>query len=126
MNIEDDSPIKLRPAAEVAADSLQSPHDPEATYREKNGERYRGYVSNIGETCDPDNPVQLITSVQTASNDSDDGQLLAQSLTEQAERGHQIEKVTVDGSYAGPTSEAICDEHGVELHPLRIRGARAK
>lgn len=124
--VEDDQPIKLRPAAEVAADSLQSPHDPEATYREKNGERYRGYVSNISETCDPENPVQLITSVQTASNNTDDGQLLAQSLTAQAERGHQIEKVTVDGGYTGPTAEAVCDEHGVELHPSRIRGSKGK
>ena len=124
--IEDDQAVSLRPAGEVAADSLQSPHDPEATYREKQGERYRGYVSNISETCDPANPVQLITSVQTAPNNTDDGALLAQSLTEQADRGHPIEKVTVDGGYTGPGAEAVCDGHGVELHPSRIRGGRSK
>ena len=124
--IEADQPVQLRPATEVAADSLQSPHDPEATYREKNGERYRGYVANISETCDPENLVQLITSVQTAPNNSDDGQLLAQSLTEQSERGHQVEKATVDGGYTGPTAEAVCDTHGVELHPSRVRGGKGK
>jgi hypothetical protein len=124
--IEDGERIVLRPAPEVAADSLQSPHDPEATYREKNGEKYRGYVSNVSETCDPDNPVQLITSVQTASNNTDDSQLLGQALSEQTQRGHQVEKVTVDGGYTGPKAEEICDAHGVELHPSRVRGGQAQ
>jgi hypothetical protein len=123
--IEENQPVKLRPAAEVAANSLQSPHDPDATYREKNGERYRGYVTNISETCDPENPVQLITSLQTASNNTDDGQLLAQSLAEQKERGYQVEKVTVDGGYTGPTAQAACGQE-TELHPSRVRGGKSQ
>lgn len=122
--IEDGEKVVVRAPQEVAADSLQSPHDPEATYREKNGERYRGYVVNVSETCDPENPVQLITSVQTASNNTDDSQLLAQALAEQAERGHKVEKATVDGGYTGPVAEAACAEHGTELHPSRLRGGR--
>jgi hypothetical protein len=124
--IEDGEKITLREAKEVAADSLPSPHDPEATYREKNDERYRGYVANISETCDPENPVQLITSVQTASNNTDDSELLAQSLDEQAERGHKIEKMTVDGGYTGPKAEEACDAHGAELHPSRLRGGKSQ
>jgi len=117
--------VSLRDPQDVAADSLQSPHDPEATYRQKNGGQYRGYVVNISETCDPDNEVQLITSVQTASNTTDDSDLLAQSLAEQSERGHDIEKMTVDGGYTGPTAEAACQAHQVELHPSRLRGGKA-
>jgi hypothetical protein len=124
--IEDGEKITLREAKDVAADSLPSPHDPEATYREKNGERYRGYVANISETCDPENPVQLITSVQTASNNTDDSELLAQSLDEQAERGHKIDKMTVDGGYTGPKAEEACDAHGAELHPSRVRGGKSQ
>ncbi len=124
--IEDGEKITLRQAKDVAADSLQSPHDPEATYREKNGERYRGYVANISETCDPENPVQLITSVQIASNNTDDSELLAQSLDEQAERGHKIDKMTVDGGYTGPKAEEACDAHGAELHPSRVRGGKSQ
>ena len=124
--IEDGKTITLREPKEVVADSLQSPHDPEATYREKNGERYRGYVANISETCDPENPVQLITSVQTASNHTDDSQLLAQSLDEQAERGHNVEKMTVDGGYTGPKAEESCTAHGTQLHPSRLRGGKSQ
>lgn len=124
--IEAGEKVVVRAPQEVSAASLQSPHDPEATYREKNGERYRGNVVNVSETCDPENQVQLITSVQTASNNTDDSQLLAQSLNEQAERGHKVEKATVDGGYTGPVAEAACAEHGTELHPSRLRGGKAQ
>lgn len=124
--LEDGKTIIVREPKEVAADSLQSPHDPEATYRKKNGEQYRGYVVNISETCEPENPVQLITSVQTASNTTDDAELLAQSLDEQGERGHKIEKMTVDGGYTGKKAEEACRTHDTELHPSRLRGGKSK
>ncbi|MFH1909514.1 MAG: hypothetical protein ABIL11_19405 [Chloroflexota bacterium] len=38
---------------ELSASSLQSPDDPEDTYREKRGKSYQGYVANLNETCDP-------------------------------------------------------------------------
>ena len=48
---------------EISASSLQSLDDLEATYREKNRVGYKGYVANVTETCDPENPLQLITDV---------------------------------------------------------------
>jgi len=121
---EDDGEVTVLPTEELKGSNLQSPHDPEATYRKKGDESYKGYVVNISETCDPENPVQLITSVQTASNNTDDGQLLAQSLDNQAKRGIDVDKVTVDGGYTGATGEQACDDHQVEMHPTRIRGGR--
>lgn len=123
--IEEDQRVIVRIPQDVAADSLQSPHDTEATYREKNGGRYRGYVTNISETCNPDNPVQLITSIQTERNNTDDSQMLAQSLIEQAERGHRVNKITVDGGYTGLIAEEICQAQGVELKPSRLRGGKS-
>ncbi|MDQ7028288.1 MAG: hypothetical protein Q9O62_00195 [Ardenticatenia bacterium] len=43
----------------MSAHSLQSPDDLEATCREKRGQGYQGYVVNVTETCDPENPAQL-------------------------------------------------------------------
>jgi hypothetical protein len=42
--------VLVKPAEELRASSLQSPDDLEATYREKNGRGYRGYVANLSET----------------------------------------------------------------------------
>jgi len=118
--------VTLRPPKEVGADSLQSPHDPEATYRVKGSKRYRGgYVANVSETAEPDNPVQLITDVQVEPNQADDALLLEQSLDNQAARGIEINKMTGDGGYTGPRSEAACERHKVELRATRMRGGHS-
>jgi hypothetical protein len=118
-----DEGVTLRPPEEMSAGSLQSPHDPEATYRVKGDEKYRGgYVVNVSETADPKNEVQLITDVQLEPNRTDDAKLLEQSLDDQAARGIEVEKVTVDGGYTGPDGEAACEKHGVELRATRMRG----
>jgi hypothetical protein len=124
--VEGEGVITLRPAAEISGNSLQSPHDLEATYRHKHEQGYKGYVTNLSETCDPANVVQLITSVQTAPNCVDDGQLLADTLDDLAQRQVAIDQATVDGGYNGPTSEAACRQHGVQLRPTTIRGGQTK
>jgi hypothetical protein len=119
--------VKLRPAAEIASDSLQSPHDVEATYREKNGECYAGgYVVNASETCDEKNEVQLITDIQVANNVTDDGALLQQSLQNQKERGLEMKEVTTDGGYTGPESEAYCEQNNIDLRTTNVRGGKSK
>ncbi len=124
--VEAEGQVTLRPGEEVAADSLQSPHDPEATFRTKGGKAYRGgYVVNVSETCDSENPVQWITDVQVAPNQTDDSTLLARSLDGQAERGIEVQKITTDGGYTGPGSERACAKHGVELRPTHMRGGRS-
>ena len=118
--------VRLRAPEEVSGASLQSPHDPEATYRVKGGQPYRGgYVVNVSETAAPENPVQLITDVQVESNRTDDAVLLAQSLDGQAERGIEVSKLTTDGGYTGPSAERACQKHGVELRATRMRGGRS-
>jgi len=116
----------LRKADSVSPKSLQSPHDEEATYRNKGGKGNKGYVANVSETCSAENPVQLITHVAVADNQQDDAKLLEQSLDEQAERDIEIDEVTTDGGYTGPVGEAACARHHVQLHPTRIRGGRSK
>lgn len=122
--IIEEEQVVLKAGTEMDGGCLQSPYDPEATYREKNGESYKGYVSNLSETCHPDNPVQLISSVQTASNNTDDGHLLAASLDDMAERGIVVNEVTVDGGYNGPPAEAACAQHQTTLRPTTIRGGQ--
>jgi hypothetical protein len=117
--------IKPRPAEDVSAESLQSPHDPGATYRRKNGEEYPGgYVVAVSETCDPTNDVQLITDVQVAPNTTDDGELLKRSLEGQSGRALAPDEMTTDGGFTGPTAEEACEAHQTKLRPTRIRGGR--
>jgi hypothetical protein len=89
--------LQVKEGRELSASSLQSPDDLEATYREKRGQGHRGYVVNLAETCDPENPVQLITQVQVAPNTTDDSALLAEALPDLKARTG-VDTVFTDGS----------------------------
>ena len=113
--------VRAKVGDELSADSLQSPDDWEATYREKRGKGYRGYVSNLTETCDPENPLQLITCVQVGPNLTDDEQMLVDALPGLKART-DLETVWTDGGATGPGAEEACREHQVEHVPTSIRG----
>lgn len=113
--------LHVKAGSELSANSLQSADDLEATYREKRGQGYRGYVANLTETCDPENPVQLITKVQVAPNTTDDSALLAEAVPEIKER-MAVDTVFADGGYGSPQADAVLQEHNVTLIQTAIRG----
>ena len=117
----DTTGLRVKQGAELRGDTLQSPDDPDATYRFKQGQAYRGYAANLTETCDPTNPVQLILAVQVAPNVVDDGKLLADVLPRLVERT-DIEELYVDGGYNGPPVDNLLRRHRVSLIPSAIRG----
>ena len=108
---------------EITSSCLQSVDDLEATYRTKGTGHYKGYVANITETCDPENEIQLITKVQVAPNNVDDGQLLAEALPNLKERT-SIETMTTDGGYGSEVSDDALQKHAVTLIQTAIRGAQ--
>jgi Transposase DDE domain./Transposase domain (DUF772). len=113
----------LRPKenTEITSGCLQSVDDLEATYRTKGTGHYKGYVANITETCDPENPLQLITKVQVAPNNVDDTQLLAEALPSLKERTG-VETMITDGGYGGETSDVALQAQEVKLIQTAIRG----
>ena len=108
---------------ELQADSLQSVDDLEATYRRKGSQDYKGYVTNLSETCDPDNAVQLITKVQVAPNNTNDNTLLLEALPDLKERTG-LETLYTDGPYAGPDVDPALQKHRVEQIQTGINGKR--
>lgn len=108
---------------EITSSCLQSVDDLEATYRTKGTGHYKGYVANITETCDPENEIQLITKVQVAPNNVDDGQLLAEALPNLKERT-AVETMLTDGGYGSEVSDDALQEHEVTLIQTAIRGAQ--
>jgi hypothetical protein len=113
--------LQVKEGSELSASSLPSPDDLEATYREKRGQGHRGYVVNLAETCDPENPVQLITQVQVAPNTTDDRTLLAEALPDLKDRTG-VDTVFTDGSSGSPENDALLAEHQVTLIQTAIRG----
>lgn len=115
--------VRTKENTEITSSCLQSVDDLEATYRTKGTGHYKGYVANITETCDPENEIQLITKVQVAPNNVDDGQLLAEALPNLKERT-AIETMITDGGYGSEVSDDALQEQQVTLVQTAIRGAQ--
>jgi hypothetical protein len=111
-----------RAKEELSASSLQSPDDLEASFRRKGSKGYKGYVANLSETCEPTNPVQLITKVQVAPNNTDDAQLLVEALANLKERTG-VTTIYADGGYGGPTADEELIRQEVELVQTGLRGS---
>jgi hypothetical protein len=105
----------------LSASSLQSPDDEVASYRQKRGEDFTGYVANLAETCHPDNPFQLIMDLHSAPNTTDDAAMLAESLPKLKERTG-VDEMHTDGGYNSPTVDQVMRQHQVEQVQTAIRG----
>jgi len=114
--------VQTKGNQELSAGSLQSLDDLEATFRRKGREEYKGYVANVTETCDPENPLQLITKVQVAANNRDDADLLAAALPDLKERT-AVETLYTDGGFGSPAADEECARQRVEQIQTGLRGA---
>ncbi len=108
---------------EISSGCLQSVDDLEASYRTKGTGHYKGFVANITETCDPENEIQLITKVQVAPNNTDDGQLLAEALPNLKARTN-LDTLVTDGGFGSQVSDDALQEQDVTLIQTAIRGAQ--
>ena len=116
-------PLQPKPGAEISPDSVQSPDDLDATYRSKRGADYasRGYVANVTETCDADNPFQLIVHTQTAPNTTDDTELLREALPTLVERT-DLDTLHTDGGFGSPEVDAALRPHAIVQIQTAFRG----
>ena len=108
---------------ELSACSLQSPDDWDATIRQVGTGLRQGYVANIAETCDPQNPFQLITKVQVAPNSMDDSKFLLQALPNLAQRT-DLDTLYTGGGYGSPEVDLSLTDKGITLLQTGIRGRK--
>lgn len=113
--------VQPKANAEIGSGCLQSLDDQEASYRRKDDQDYKGYVANLSETCDPANPVQLITNVQVAPNNVDDAVLLCEALPEIKAR-MALDTLYTDGGYGSPAADEVLVAQRVTLTQSGLRG----
>ena len=107
----------------MSASSLQSPDDEQASYRQKRGEDYVGYVGNLTETCDPENDFQLIVKVQVEPNTTDDAKMLDEALPELKERT-DVDEMHTDGGYSSEDVDDTMADLEVDQVQTAIQGAK--
>lgn len=113
--------LRLKAGKELSSASLQSPDDTEATFRKKNGRSYKGHVTNVTETCHPENPFQLIAKVQAAPNVTNDDDMLIEAVPSLKQR-LDINEVHTDGGYNSDESYQLLRENDINHVQTAIRG----
>ena len=112
--------VELKDGEDIGSDSLQNPHDDEATFRRKRTDQHVGYVANLAETCGGENAFRLVTAVRVETNNTDDAELLDRDVDDLAALG--LTDLLIDGGYTHQAVEARCREQGITQHFTGITG----
>jgi hypothetical protein len=115
----------------VSAKSIQSPHDTDCHYRDKDGNKVKGYSVNITETCDQardgqEAALNLVTDTRVTVCSAPDNGFFQQALEQTREViTGEIEKVHADGAYNSAENREYCqgDERDIDMVITAIQGA---
>ena len=117
-----DGQVTIRPKEEISSDSVQSPHDPDSAYRNKNNQQVKGYSLNVTETCS-DNQLNLITDVKVDKANTPDTTFVQDAITSTTEVTEQkVDRVYLDGAYHSPDNDGFCKDNDIDLVLTGIQG----
>ena len=110
-------PVVLKAPENVGSDSLQSPHDAEATYHARKG---KGYEVQIAETCveaddDPTDTVNMITHVAVTDACASDEHATMPVLEALEERGQRPDELIADTAFGSGDNAVAAERLGTEL-----------
>jgi len=103
--------IALKDPKEISGASLQSPHDPDATY----GHKGKGYEAQVAETCVPENPYQIVTHVALNGAHESDQHATLPVVEALAEKGLTPEELKADTGFGSGENIVACAVEGVKL-----------
>jgi hypothetical protein len=117
---------ELRPKDEIKSDSLQSPHDKDCSYRNKDGKQVKGYSVNVTETCD-DGSLNLITNIQVEPANAPDNGFVRGAIEQTIDiLGKSPSIVHADGAYNSPENVDYCKSETMELCVNGIQGPKGQ
>ena len=110
-------PVALKAPEHVGSDSLQSPHDAEATC---NGRKGKGYEVQIAETCveaddDKTDTVNMITHVAVTDACASDEHATMPVLEALEERGQRPDELVADTAFGSGDNALHAERLGTEL-----------
>jgi hypothetical protein len=123
----DDNKIPLlRDKEQITSHTVQSPHDTDSHYRNKNGDEVKGYSINVTESCDKGS-LNLIGSVDVRVVSTQDIDFLKPAIDKvQTVFTESIEKVHTDGAYHSPVNQLFCKEKNIDLIVNAIQGMEGR
>ena len=139
VEVSEDSNNEIVPKdpKQIPSSSVQSVHDPEATYRSKgqgsSKQTVAGFHANVTESCDPQEDVHLVLDVEVVpANVCEDAFLMdavktSQQIIEQGSDAEDagIEEVITDGGYDSIANrEKMLDDQNPTWSMAKMKGGR--
>lgn len=110
----------------ISAQSIQSPHDTDCHFRNKDGNKVKGYSMNVTESCD-DQGLNLIGAVDVKEASASDVSFFEEDITRVQEIfTAKTEVVHADGAYHSVDNQDFCKEESIELYLHAIQGAKGR
>lgn len=117
---DDSGGTTLKPNESISGEVLQNPSDPDATY---SGHKGTGYKVHASETCDEENPFQVIDYASVDKANASDHKATEQIHEELNKRGHAPETTYADAGYTSGENMANSKDADIDLKgPVPGRG----
>ena len=124
--VDENKIVISRNKEEISAKSVQSPHDTDCHYRNKDGDQVKGYSINVTESCD-DQGLNLIGNVDVRVVSTSDTAFLQDDLKKtEAVFSNKIEDAHTDGAYHSPDNQKFCKDNNINLYLHAIQGAKGR
>jgi len=126
-HVDEEKMVVAREKEEISAKSVQSPHDTDCHYRNKDDQKVKGYSINVTESCDEDKPLNLIGHVDVRkASTSDVGFLQAGIEKVQEVFPDKMADAHADGAYHSPDNQKFCKENQINLYLHAIQGMKGR
>lgn len=114
--------IELKDPKDLSSSCLQSPYDPDATYRKKGNQARQGYSVTAAETCNPENDLQIITNIIVEENNIDDSKILEENFETILE--DKTDELIGDGAYSNKNVQKKLADSKKNIITTAIRGRK--
>ena len=111
--------VSVKKGKEISPASLQSPVEPEATYRYKSGKHYKGYVANVIETVGEE--LSFITQYAFETNVHSDTSFAFEAI-EKLGKQDQPTTLVADGAYDSEDARTLGQSNGIDLVTTELKG----
>lgn len=118
--------VVAREKEDISAKSVQSPHDTDCHFRNKDGNKVKGYGINVTESCD-DEGLNLVGDIDVREVSTSDVDFFQESVQKAAAVfTDKAEDIHADGAYHSPDNQEFCSKNNVDLHLHAIQGAKSR
>jgi len=125
--VDEKKEVVAREKEQISAKSVQSPHDTDCHYRNKDDQKVKGYSINVTESCDDHKPLNLIGHVDVRKASTADVDFIQDDIEKAQEVfPDKIEAAHADGAYHNVDNQQYCKDKGIDLYLHAIQGAKGR